>query len=1005
MERTTAEAKSVGFCRIGLVDIFLQQVRFYPDKLAVVTNKNSLSYKELFVRSSILARSLQASGIELEEPVGILLDAGVNHVVSQLAILMAGGSCMPINPSSPGERLDFMLQEAGVKLTISCPELIKSGLRTEYFDFNEWDASGHELFCRNSCVLDNHRAFVMFTSGTTGRPKGVEIEARGIIRMVVNSSLLAIDACDRVAAISNPAFDGALLEIWGALLNGATLYFMEEATDLLDPRRMERFIQNNEISIMLLTTSLFNFMAPHIPLAFGSLSYLLVGGEVFNVQALKSIGKSGWPRVILNSYGPTEGTTLTLCHTIRLEDLDVESMPIGIPVDRTEVFILDKDLRVMPVKKVGEIYIAGAGLARGYINRPELTKEKFLLIDVPGEAQPLRVYKTGDLGWRDCHGVVTYAGRVDNQIKLQGYRIEIEEIEARLLQSDFFYSAVACLVKVEGGEGYIQAFVVPKNVEGFDGAEVLSYLRTYLPAYMMPRIKVVSSIPLNINGKADRTSLVQSIKAELSFSDAGMSDKERELLLVWQKVMRVNDPKLNDDFFELGGTSLQAARLVLEINRKFATDLSIQDLYEAKTPGSLLELILNPKSSCFDLCAKLMEDCALANNISTGSVTLSKDCYSMSQVFLTGATGFFGAFCLHDLLLDSGVKKVFCIVRAENDELALSRIKENLNKYGLWDNMFTRRIHALAGDIEKDFLGLSRENYSLTSSICDCVFHLAARVSFIEPYVAHRSANVIGLVNVLNFASCIKAKSVHYASTIAASGPVGLLSRVSRVYESDDLSSFARGMEYTVGYLQSKWVAEQLIVQARVKGIRVSIYRLGFVFSHSVNGIGNYDDFMGRLIKGCIRVGAYPLLPGDRKELIPVDFASSAMVSIAREVETLNYNYHIIPPERRSISFNSFFELFAKTEYSLVPLSYKQWLKRICDDHDLETNPLMPLLPMLSQRVYKELTAWEVFGNIPVYDSCKTWSILSRCKIMAFPSSDEIMLRRYLDYMKKIGHL
>lgn len=995
---------------LDLATLFLQQVTQNPAHPAIISPEYTLSYAQLAEQAQILAIQLYQKGIQPEEPVGILLGSGAEHIICQLAVLLAGGTCVPLHPSLPDDRLDFMLREVKAKLTITDAPSASRPLSTHFISF-ESDRTitntPSELPVRSKGL--NQRSHILFTSGTTGQPKGVEIEARGIVRMLVNSSHIRIKPTDQVACHANPAFDGSFLEVWGALLNGATLVIIAKEI-LLDPKRLENTLQQYAISYLFMTTSLFNFLAPQCPTAFRSLNYLLVGGEAFNLQALKSLSPEAWPKILLNCYGPTEGTTITLCHAIEKTDLHADCVPIGRPLNNTQVYILNNHLQPVEPGQQGEIYIGGEGLARGYINRPALTKEKFPTLHIAGEEEPKRLYQSGDLGWQRPDGAIVYAGRVDNQIKLHGYRVEVEEIETQLLKDDQLLAAVVCLIRPETGDAYLKAFIVPRHPDSFDNNAVLNRLKQHLPPYMIPRLQVMTAIPINENGKADRASLLThatkpQIAAELTLD---LSQAATQLLLIWQQVLDEPEPTLDSEFFLLGGTSLQAAHLILEIKRHFGLRLSIQDLYDTQTPRNLLRLIQQPPAAAENnICDTLLLDSQLPEDIQPlPQAPQPWRTPSTGRVLLTGATGFMGAFCLRDLLKLEQVRQVICLVRASDDGAATQRVKDSLSRFGLWQQEFSTRIVALASDLAQPQLGLNDETYEQLAENCDVIFHIAAHISFIEPYQAHRETNVTGAINLLRLAVTGQAKPLHYVSTIATTGPAGLLFPIERFYEEDDLMPYWEGMKYTLGYIQSKWVAEQLMRQARERKIPIAVYRPGFMMTDSVTGVGNPEDFMWRVIKGCIQTGISPLLPGDRKELIPVDYASAALISIASDNSKLGRVYHLIPPtDSHSISLNDFFELFSQCGYPLTPIPYKQWLQQIHDDPDLYNNPLMPLLPMLSEIVYEDLTAWEVFGKIPRYDASQTRAALAETDGPTYTPTNPELLTRYLNYMKNVGLL
>lgn len=505
---------------LELIDLFLQQVERYPNYPAIITAERTISYADLAKQAQSLATHLIALGVANETPVAILLKSGVEQVICQIAILLAGGSCVPLSITSPDERLNFMLQEVNATFTITNTSFSERKLFTQFIFLDSYPHSdANPVNYPGIKVGLNHRAYILFTSGTTGKPKAVQVEYRGILRLVVNADYLPISSSGRLGSISAPDFDAILLEVWGALLNGAATVIISREV-LLDPEELKSVFIKYRVSSILVTPSLFNFITTLCPSAFRTLSYLMIGGEAFNMQALRSLPLKDWSKNIYNVYGPTENTTYTLYYPIKVDDLKEETVPLGKPINKTEVFILNDKLQLAAVDELGEIYVGGDGVARGYLNRPDLTAERFITVGIPGEPGLKRLYKTGDLGWKRADGAFMYGGRVDNQIKLQGYRIEAEEVEIQLLNTGLLSEAIVCAVKKEGDEGYLLAFVVPRNPLAFSDKQLLNELKHYLPPYMLPRIHAVDAIPLNPNGKADRSKLLDAYKQKRSSSEA-----------------------------------------------------------------------------------------------------------------------------------------------------------------------------------------------------------------------------------------------------------------------------------------------------------------------------------------------------------------------------------------------------------------------------------------------------------------------------------------------------
>ncbi|AYA40776.1 amino acid adenylation domain-containing protein [Xenorhabdus nematophila] len=990
---------------------FLRQVSSHPDKVAILTPEKELNYCTLKQQASSIAASLRLLGVTHEEPVAILLPPGIEQITSQLAILMAGGSCVPLDPNVPPARLNDMLDDLAVRWTITDAPDKAPQLNTTFVAFSDL-REGESLDDREiACLAPNHRSHVLFTSGTTGRPKGVQIELRSIMRVIIDTEYVRFTPEDRIACTCNPTFDISLFEIWGALLNGA-MVFVPPKKDVLDIEYFQAELTRKEISIIAVTATLFNLIAKTYPQAFRDIRYLLLVGEAPNAHMVQLVLEAGAPpKHILNAYGPTESTIFALSHDISLDDLVDGSVPIGLPINYTSAFILNDNLELLEPGNMGQLYLGGEGLSRGYWNRDELNADRFVNVTVPGHSQPIRLYKTGDLSWQRDDGVFMFSGRIDSQVKIRGHRIELEEIEIHILENKQIRLAKVCAVKNQGEDDFLAAFVVPRSPDTFDRDQLIRELSGYLPAYMMPRIFVVEDIPMTPHGKADQCKLMELLTTRESSEErpAGFNNTEYAVYRIWSKILHNSDISLDDNFFQLGGTSLQASRLVIELARQFNQHFLAQTIYEVPNLRQLAKIVSqgNLPQVQDDEVAEWLRDGQLPDDI-WPSPEAPQDWANLTDasIFLTGATGFLGAFLLRDLLtienIQKNIKNVVCLVRAKDDAAAFRRIKNTLSKYELWNASFAGRIRAVAGDLSKPRFGLSDERYNELANTSDVIFHSAADVNYVHPYRTQRASNIDSTLNILRLATHGKAKTVHYVSTIAAFGPVGLLHSTTCIYENDSLVPYIEGLKYDIGYAQSKWVVEQLIWQARKIGIPVSVYRPGFIMGDSVSGVGNPNDFVARLIIGCVAVGVCPELPRQWKEFVSVDYVSSALLTIAADMRNLGQAYHLVPPDRetQSVDINEFFRLLDEcSRHSLMSLPYSEWLSRLTTDPHLDNNALLPLLPMLSERVYQKLTRWEVNENMPIFDTKNTASALANTtNPVHFTPMGKELLSKYLNY-------
>ncbi|PHM31198.1 non-ribosomal peptide synthetase [Xenorhabdus innexi] len=990
---------------------FLKQVQSYPDKIAIFTPEKELSYQNIKLHAATIAGFLRSCNITHEEPIAILLPPGIEQITSQIAILMAGGSCVPLDPNVPPARLNDMLEDLAVRWTITDSPNSFPQLKTTFFSFSDLLAEGKELADIDiSCLSPTHRTHVLFTSGTTGKPKGVQVESKGIMRVVIDTAYISFTPEDRIACTANPTFDISLFEVWGTLLNGATA-FVPPKKDVLDIEYFQAELTSREISILFVAATLFNLIAKTYPQAFRDIRYLVIGAEALNAHTVKLVLESGAPpQHILNGYGPTESTIFALAHDISLEDLEGGSVPIGRPINYTSAFVLNENMEPLEPGNLGQLYLGGEGLSRGYWNRDELNADRFVYVDIPGYSEPIRLYKTGDLSWQRDDGVFMYSGRMDNQVKLRGHRIELEEIEVRLLESKEVHLTKVCAVKNEGEDDFLAAFVVPRSPDTFDQERLTQELQEYLPAYMLPRIFVIDNIPTTPHGKADQRKLMALLEKHAPSDErpAGFNDTEYAVYRIWSNILNHSEISLDDNFFQIGGSSLQAAHLVIELARQLNQHFLVQTLYEVPNLRQLAKIISqgNTPPILDEEVKEWLHDGQLPEDIRP-LPEAPQDWANLASpsIFLTGVTGFLGAFFLRELLtfkkIKGNIKNIICLVRAKDDETAYQRIESTLSKYGLWEPSFSGRIQAISGDLSQNKLGLNDNLYNELANTCDVVFHLAANVNYIHPYRIQRASNIDSTVNILRFATQGKAKAVHYASTIAVFGPVGLLNAKPRVYESDSLIPYIEGLKYDIGYAQSKWVVEQLMLQARKLGIPVSVYRPGFIMGDSVRGVGNPNDFVARLIMGCIAIGACPKLPLQWKEFVPVDYVSAALLNIAADKQNLGQIYHLVPPEReQSVGVDHFFQLLEECHGSpLQSLPYSEWLTKLTSDPHLHNNALLPLLPMLSERVYKQLTRWEVSENMPIYDSRNTSLALANAgHPVHFTPMGKELLSKYLAY-------
>ena len=598
--------------------LFEAQVKQRPTAVALQFDRQ-FTYQELNQGSNQLARYLQRLGIS-SKPVGICLEHSAEAIAAMLAVLKAGGAYVPLDPSYPPERLRFVLEDAGIAAILTRHWADSPVGETKVICLEQaWDEIAQESDENLSTAgTANQLAYIIYTSGSTGTPKGVMVPHRAVNRLVRDTNYVQIEPSDRVAQVANLAFDAATFEVWGALLNGAQLIGIERETTLSPPDFVTK-LQQQHISILFLTTALFNQTVSQIPTAFQSLKYLLFGGETVNVERVRSV-LQGKPQHLIHVYGPTENTTFSTWYEVEDVPENATTIPIGQAIANTQVYLLDANLHPVPAGISGEIYLGGSGLALGYLNRGELTTERFIDLELKSEEQPnpkseglsrnlrpaerspkiqnlksIRLYKTGDRALYRPDGNLEFLGRTDHQVKIRGFRVELGEVEAVVAQHPLVQTAVV-VVRERESDRQLIAYIVPEASIPTE-RELLTFLKGKLPAYMLPAaFMMLNTLPLTANGKVDHLALPPHLT--VARETPPPTTLEATLVELWMHLLG-RKVGIDDNFFELGGHSLLATQLVSRIRDRFQVELPLRSVFETPTIAQLAQKIeaLSPSSA------------------------------------------------------------------------------------------------------------------------------------------------------------------------------------------------------------------------------------------------------------------------------------------------------------------------------------------------------------------------------------------------------------------------
>jgi amino acid adenylation domain-containing protein/thioester reductase-like protein len=983
-----------------------------PNSIAVVDGDTTISYRELIATADILVEKLQGRSINLAEPVCILLESGYQQIISQVAVLRAGGTCVPIDPSMPSLRLVDMLHNINSRFVITTKGLVNRVPDFEIIPAEEAtvqnDTSGAtcEISVQAGCP-EAHRSHIIFTSGSTGRPKPIEVLACGIIHVLASTPAKLLGPSDRMAGFINPGFDFALFEVWASLLAGATVIRVPKVI-VTDPFALDDFLENSKMTVVIIPTALFNAIVLNAPTTFRGLRHVLVGGEAVNVNAMRKVLTNGPPESLWNIYGPAETTIFVTICRVDLEETQHPRISIGRAFGQSKVYLLDEQLRpITSAHETGEICVAGPQLSPGYLNRPNESEKQFIHVDTdilgdqPGIS--IRMYRTGDLGqWRDSSGMLDYVGRVDKQVKCSGHRVELGDIERTLERNPQVESCVVIQHKQENSEA-LAAYVIPAQSETeVQLPSIVNWAKDHLPHYMVPSlIQSLREFPLSSNGKVDRNALDRHL-----YKTSESEKEEREgqkslhmknqtdwLQLHLQELLHVSNIDPTKNIFSLGLNSLQVAQLLGKIKRHEGKVVTLAQLHASPTLEDLTALLRTSDEDSTGPAQMMQweEDSHLADDLVSPRDWQSP---KEGQVFLTGATGFVGAYLLHRLLSMPTVKKVACLARGRGHLTANDRIQKALEKYDLWDGRLerTQKIMTLDGDLTDVTLGLGEERVTWLSNWASVIFHIGARVNWCEPYDALYEPNVVGTQNIIRLTTLGRRKALHYVSSIDAWSVTGLVNKTKQVFEDAPLKTHLGSLPYDMGYAQSQWVADEMVQRARARGLPATIYRPGFVIGDGPRGYGNADDFFARLIMGCIRTSRFPYLPHQRLEYVTVEYVSSAILHIASKTDSLGRSYHLVSPDiAQSVTLEETCGLLNQAGYPVMEIPYHEWVEVI---QKSPGNPLEPMLPMLQEPILENLTRMQTSMYTPTYETQNTVQALAdRPDIKYVPLGRELLQR------------
>lgn len=940
---------------------FDEIVQTVPNRPALLFNDRCHTFRELADWSDRIAAGLLRR-VTPGARIGLSMQKSDGLVATVLAILKLGCAYVPLDPSYPPDRVRFFVENAAVRL-VAADDESRAALGTiglEHLDYIDPLAEAIAPDAPLPSVAPNTLAYVIHTSGSTGQPKGVMIEQATVVRLaqaVAGAFGLSEDSISALIASMN--FDASVLEIFPCLLEGHTLAVIPE-TERKDPAVLHRTLSRIGVTHAILSpVVLQNLPREEIP----SLRMLGFGGDV-----LDEASATWWCRHtrLFSLYGPTEITVMSSLGQILP---DTNPRIIGKPLAGYRMYLLNRYKQPVPLGAVGEICIGGTNLARGYLNRDDLTLERFVLDPFDGSPYAL-MYLSGDLGRFQTDGTIEYFGRNDAQVKLRGFRIELGEIEACLSSFPGLHQVV-CAAKGEGENRYLAAYYLA-DAELDDDA-LRRHTENVLPDYMTPSFFVrLDTLPASPNGKVDRKAL--PVVAGKVSANPPRDGLEQQIAEVWEELLRYRGIGRDDSFFHVGGNSLLAVRLQNELRNRLGIDIAMGEFYSQPT----IEALASGHS--VNYIQQAISDARTGIDTPDPAPRASAPT-AIRRVLLTGARGFLGCWLL-DELTRSGAS-VHCLLRCRNEAEGLESLRKQARTAGISPD-FTR-VNVLIGDLAEPGLGLSEKTYQSLADTIDAIVHCGAFVHHLHSYATMKAANVDATAELLRLALTRRQKPFCFVSTLSVAAAVAGITRA-------DEAILPNPPVVDNGYLLTKWVGEQLVAQCAERyGLPAVIARAGNITGSSTSGFSNYEhNHFWLFNKGCLQLGAFPDI-AQPVEMTPVDVLARAIAGLALTPRETLLVANLSNPN--SLSLRDFFQALGTCGLAAKPEPAAAWQQRLATIG--EDNALAQLKGFYEG----DLTG----GPLPTKQTA-TLAALAALDI-DFASDYEILIPLYVDYLSGEGFL
>ncbi len=932
-----------------------------PDRPALLFKDRRHTFRELADWSDRIAAGLLRH-VTPGARIGLSMQKSDDLVATVLAILKLGCAYIPLDPSYPPDRVRFFVENADVRLVAADAEsrTALAAIGLDHLDYIDPLAEAMVPDAPLPPVAPHTLAYVIHTSGSTGQPKGVMIEQASVVRLAqAAAAAFGLSEDSLSALIASMNFDASVLEIFPCLLEGHTLTVIPEA-DRTDPTALHRTLRESGVTHAILSpVVLQNLPREEIP----SLRMLGFGGDVLDEATAR-----WWSRHtrLFSLYGPTETTVMS-----SLGQILPDSNPriIGKPLAGYRMYLLNSYKQPVPLGAVGEICIGGMNLARGYLNRDDLTLERFVLDPFDGSPYAL-MYLSGDLGRFQADGTIEYFGRNDAQVKLRGFRIELGEIEACLSSFPGLHQVV-CAAKSEGENRYLAAYYVADA--DLDDDALRRHTEDVLPDYMTPSFFVrLDVLPSSPNGKVDRKAL-PAVAGKVS-ANPPRDGLEHQIAEIWEELLRYRGIGRDDSFFHVGGNSLLAVRLQNELHQRFGIDFTMGEFYSQPT----IEALASGHS--INHIRQAISDARTGIDIADPAPHPTAPT-AINRVLLTGARGFLGCWLLDELTRTSA--SVYCLLRCNDKTEGMESLRKQARTAGISPDF--SRVHILIGDLAEPDLGLANETYQSLADDIDAIVHCGAFVHHLHSYATMKPANVDATTELLRLALTNRQKPFCFVSTLSVATAIADVTRA-------DEAILPNPPVVDNGYLLTKWVGEQLVAQCAERyGLPAVIARAGNITGSSVSGFSNYEhNHFWLFNKGCLQLGAFPDI-AETVEMTPVDVLARAIAGLSLTPRDSLLVANLSNPN--SLPLRDFFQALGSCGLTADPEPASTWQQRLATIG--EDNALAQL---------KGFYEGDLSGDPPPTEQTATLAALEALGI-DFTADYETLIPLYVDYLKDEGFL